>query len=374
MVNTQRSGFKQSFAQSNYITAAWNWFMLLAGKAAEPVLTISVLYSCARLLPAVHIPVQIDNVVFVAQMVALDVGGLSLGKMAKAAQRANNLEGATLARRVSIALISIMIANVVLSVLQTIIPGMPGQLVAVVEAILLIARAIMAVLYAHVIHSLKRDHGNGEDGGSAVAGLDDWQMVGLTAYLMQTTQQEIAEAISEASANFNQLLTTITEEQANIQATLQQGQNTPAPAPAIDLEAIVRTITPQLRATIQGQVRAMIAESQSQVRVTPEPGQNDARATIQSQGQTHPGQPALKLLNGSKLVPAQTAKVNGTAEERLQTAYDLLSSNGARVSGRALAKEAHVNRGTANEWLERVKGQQAEPDTDAELKAIAQSR
>lgn len=97
MKTSRGKRFKHSFVQSNYITACWNWFLVLAGKAAEPVLTISVLYSCARLLPAVHIPVQIDNVVFVAQMVALDVGGLSLGKMAKAAQRAGNIPGATMA-------------------------------------------------------------------------------------------------------------------------------------------------------------------------------------------------------------------------------------------------------------------------------------
>jgi hypothetical protein len=62
-------------AQSEYITVAWNWFMILAGKAAEPVLVASVLYASVKLLPIVHFPAQCDVVVFIAQFVALDIGG-----------------------------------------------------------------------------------------------------------------------------------------------------------------------------------------------------------------------------------------------------------------------------------------------------------
>ena len=46
--------FKQAFAQSAYITTGWNRFMVLAGKAAEPV-------------PIVRFPGQLDVVVFIAQ-------------------------------------------------------------------------------------------------------------------------------------------------------------------------------------------------------------------------------------------------------------------------------------------------------------------
>jgi hypothetical protein len=80
---TTRTGrIKRSFIQSNYIIAAWTWFMVLADKAAEPVLVASVLYASVKLLPMVHFPPQFDVAVFVAQFVALDVGGLSLSKLA----------------------------------------------------------------------------------------------------------------------------------------------------------------------------------------------------------------------------------------------------------------------------------------------------
>lgn len=35
--------FKRAFAESTSITAGWNWFMIVAGKAAEPVFVVSVL-------------------------------------------------------------------------------------------------------------------------------------------------------------------------------------------------------------------------------------------------------------------------------------------------------------------------------------------
>src|SRR5579859_3927615 len=70
------------FARSNYITIAWNWFLGLAGKAAEPVLFASVLYSCYKLIPGVNKPsADVDSFMFIAQMTALDIGGLGLMKL-----------------------------------------------------------------------------------------------------------------------------------------------------------------------------------------------------------------------------------------------------------------------------------------------------
>jgi len=95
---------RRSLIQSDYITAAWDWFMILAGKAAEPVLVASVLYASVKLLPVVHFAPQWDVVVFIAQFVALDVGGLSLNKLADRAKQRGDEAGATQAKRLSIAL------------------------------------------------------------------------------------------------------------------------------------------------------------------------------------------------------------------------------------------------------------------------------
>ncbi|HEU5375822.1 MAG TPA: hypothetical protein VFV38_10315, partial [Ktedonobacteraceae bacterium] len=154
--STKGARIKRSFAQSTYITTGWNWFMILAGKAAEPVLVASVLYASVKLLPIVHFPPQFDVVVFIAQFVALDVGGLSLNKLADQAKKDGNDEGATQARRLSIALVSVMLIGVIMAGVDQIIK-LDGQVNAVIDTILLIARAVMAVLYSRIIHSLRKD-------------------------------------------------------------------------------------------------------------------------------------------------------------------------------------------------------------------------
>jgi hypothetical protein len=67
---------KCCLAQSTSITAVWTWFLILATKAAESVLVTSVLYASVKLLPLAHVSPQDDVVVFLAQFVALDIGGL----------------------------------------------------------------------------------------------------------------------------------------------------------------------------------------------------------------------------------------------------------------------------------------------------------
>lgn len=154
--STRGARLKRSFAQSTYITVAWNWFMVLAAKAAEPVLVTSVLYASVKLLPVVHFPPQFDVVVFIAQFVALDIGGLSLNKLADEAKKDGNDEGAKHARRLSIALVGIMLIGVIMAGVDQIVK-LDGQIGTVIDTILLIARAVMAVLYSRVIHSLKKD-------------------------------------------------------------------------------------------------------------------------------------------------------------------------------------------------------------------------
>lgn len=115
MSNKRPTNLKRAFVQSTSITAAWNWFMIPAGKAAEPVLVMSVLYASGKLLPMVHFPPQFDAVVFITQFVALDIGGLSLNKLADQAKMDGNEEGARHARHLSIALVGVMLIGVVMA-------------------------------------------------------------------------------------------------------------------------------------------------------------------------------------------------------------------------------------------------------------------
>lgn len=94
MPKQRRTNLKRAFAQSTYITAGWNWFLILVGKAAEPVLVASVFSASVKFLPLVHFPPQCDVVVFVAQFLALDIGGLSLNTLADQAKQDGNDVGA----------------------------------------------------------------------------------------------------------------------------------------------------------------------------------------------------------------------------------------------------------------------------------------
>src|SRR5258707_11391677 len=152
--------FKSSFKQSNYITDFWNWFMTLMSKAAEMVLFGTVLYSGYQLLPGVpHIPASIDAAVFVIQQGALDIGGMGLLKLAKRA----GLPRDAFPVRLGVALVVLMILNVALASIKHTLPMIPGEVFVGIETVLLIARAIVAVLFGRSIHALR-----GKDEGSAM--------------------------------------------------------------------------------------------------------------------------------------------------------------------------------------------------------------
>lgn len=215
---TARAGLKHSLAQSDYITAAWTWFMVLAGKAAEPILVMSVLYASVKLLPIIHFPPPFDVAVFIAQFVALDIGGLSLNKLADQAHNEGNDAGATHARRLSIALVTIMLVGVVLAGVNQVV-SLDSHVNAVIDTVLLIARAVMAVLYSRVIHSLQHDGPEtdarwteeevqklvAEPVKAAVAALHQEVMAQLVATLSQQQDERLTELDAKQAAAMNLL-------------------------------------------------------------------------------------------------------------------------------------------------------------------------
>src|SRR5215469_1480236 len=148
--------FSSNFKQSNYITDFWNWFMTLMSKAAEMVLFGTVLYSGYQLLPGVpHVPAPIDAAVFVIQQGALDIGGMGLLKLAKRA----NLSRDSFPVRLGVALVVLMILNVALASIKHTLPMIPDGVFVGIETVLLIARAIVAVLFGHAIYALREEYG-----------------------------------------------------------------------------------------------------------------------------------------------------------------------------------------------------------------------
>ncbi len=154
MFNLKRINGRQlwrGFVRSNYITALWNWFLGLAGKAAEPVLFASVLYSGYELVPGVPQPTpSINAVAFVIQQAALDVGGMGLIKLTKD----EDPEKFKFARGIGVALIVLMVINMIFATAGRVF-AVPVQWMQITEGILLIIRSVMAVLFGHAIHTLK---------------------------------------------------------------------------------------------------------------------------------------------------------------------------------------------------------------------------
>ena len=357
-----KRGFWHHFNRSTYVTVITDWFLGFFGKAAHLVLILTTLYTGAELLPGVSLPGALNNIVFVVQMLVLDVGGMGLAKLAMQARDRGNEEGAKKAEDLSKWLIRIVIASLVtVAVEQAVraIPGLSGISIIVdgvniaVGGVLTIARAVCAVNYGRVIHSLNME--NEEQQPAQVVDVEE----------------VVRQAIGELAATLV----------ANQQHALNQfRQEIEASVPTLDYEAIARAMLPHLSATVQEQVRVIAEEVQNQQRKPlsePEPRrQLEARASHQSLT----GQPSLKLLSASKSAQEASFKPNGTPEERLQAAYDLLTKKQMRLSGRALAKIAHVNRDTASKWLAEVKGQQDEPEpamvveASYEIEAIAQGQ
>jgi hypothetical protein len=146
--------FLHGLARSNYVTAITDWFMGLAGKLTELVLYGTILYSCAQLYPGVDLPTGLSLAVFLIQMGALDIGGLSLAKLARQAREDGNFDGARQAETLSRWLIGIMLTGVVTVGVEHVVP-IPGQAQTGVEIVLVVARSICSVLYGRVVHLLK---------------------------------------------------------------------------------------------------------------------------------------------------------------------------------------------------------------------------
>lgn len=248
-----KHNFKHGFLRSTWITACWNWFLMFAGKAAEPVLTISVIYSCARLLPGINLPVQCDNTVFICQMIALDIGGLGLRKLANQARKDGNGEGAKLAGIVSTALLTIMGINVALSVLES-VSQLDPTIVKVIEGILLIVRAIMAVLYAFVIHSLHGEDDNSEPYEAPPPQPD--------------LQQAIEQALAEQVTLFDQRIQAIATEQTQMLAAIQRMQASPAPTPAVDTQAIIAGVISQFDECFTTAMKRFQSDAEQRVRIS----------------------------------------------------------------------------------------------------------
>jgi hypothetical protein len=200
--------------------------MTLLSKAAELVLFSSVLYSGYQLLPNIaHAPAEVDAIIFVIQQAALDIGGMGLLKLTKRA----GLPKDSFPMRVGAILVILMILNVVLASLKQTVPLIPPGVFIGIETILLIARAIMAVLFGYAIHALREDYGESaitiKDASAFHQRLvelsSDPEQVQLNVQKQLTRQ--VHDSMTEFVNQLNSLASELQGVQSQVQLTVQQG-------------------------------------------------------------------------------------------------------------------------------------------------------
>jgi predicted nucleic acid-binding Zn-ribbon protein len=145
--------WKDRLRDSSWVTIAWDWFQNFLGRVAESVLWCTMIYSCYGLIPgAPQAPASVSSFMFVAQFVALDVGGMGLNKLAQE----QGLDRWSYTRIISYILIAITLITLTYAGIEHAV-AIPQAVTGWVEAVLVIARSVMTILYAQAIHAMKVD-------------------------------------------------------------------------------------------------------------------------------------------------------------------------------------------------------------------------
>jgi hypothetical protein len=241
--------FLHGLARSNYVTAITDWFMSFAGKWAELVLYATVLYSCAELYPGVHLPAGLSLAVFLVQLGALDIGGLSLAKLAKQAREDGNAAGATNAERLSKWLIGIMLVGVVTVGLEHALPvTLPSWMITSIDVLLVVARSICAVLYGRVVHDLKQEMVRMMPVVEVRANISEL----FTEYL-QVLQANTARQIAESEQRFSEQIAALAQslERTFTERIERLSGDQAQPSDLAQLAALPEALERQLRGLVQ---------------------------------------------------------------------------------------------------------------------------
>jgi hypothetical protein len=298
-----RELFLHGLVRSNYVTAITDWFMGFAGKWAELVLYGTVLYSCAELYPGVHLPAGLSLAVFLIQLGALDIGGLSLAKLARQARADGNAAGATNAETLSKWLIGIMLVGVVVVGLEHALPvPLPGWIITSIDVLLVVARSICAVLYGRVVHDLKQEMVRMMPVADAQATFTE-HLSELSATMERTLAARIAETEQRMSERWSEtvqsLERTVTERiertSADHQAMPDLSELATLPAQlerqAQAAQAQMRTMIQEMKAALEGSLtrpRLALVERTANVSANTNESGFDKAAFVRQMFSEHP--------------------------------------------------------------------------------------
>lgn len=267
-----KAQIKEALKYSDYWTWFTEWLLGFGGKAAWPVLIISTLYMGAELYPGVNLPGGLNFAVFLAQLFALDMGGMGLVSLARQAKEHGHEDAAKEANKFGKVLVAIVITSLVTVGVKQFLSGIPAlttpakgthdsimstwidPVIMVVEFVLVIARVVCAVLYGKVMHTLKHvNEAPATPPSPAIPAVDIEDM--------------IRQAVTALQTQFDQRLQEITTEQARMLTAIQQVQNGAA-VPQVDMQAIIAGVVAQFEGRFNQGMKRIEGEIKQQVLVS----------------------------------------------------------------------------------------------------------
>jgi hypothetical protein len=144
----------RAIAQSAGVSDLWDVFQAWAGHFTHWILFFCMIENIISMLPDMAIAAWVTNTVLGVQVIALDIGGLSLATLAKYAKEQGHKEEAKQAGRTSKFLIVMMMVTLVLvgaGVIYPIVKPYTDD----AEKVLILVRILMTVWYGHILHALR---------------------------------------------------------------------------------------------------------------------------------------------------------------------------------------------------------------------------
>lgn len=140
---------KQGFKESTWVTTGWNWITTFISRGAEPILLICFLIQLYSVLPdTAKIQPSVMNTVFIVQSMTLDIAGIGLIMMCHRLK----MDKASSPMKLGNGLLGIMILSLIFAIIKSHTPD--TWVYGYIEGALLIVRAILAVIYSPVMHTV----------------------------------------------------------------------------------------------------------------------------------------------------------------------------------------------------------------------------
>jgi hypothetical protein len=185
---------------------------------------------------------RMDAAVFVIQQGALDIGGMGLLKLAKRA----GLPKDSFPVRLGASLVVLMILNVALASVKHTLPMIPDGVFVGIETLLLIARAIVAVLFGHAIHALREEYGESTMTVKEASELQ--QRMDTYDEQLQQVQTEVQQRVREVQGSVSTLVQSVVQTQTHaILSELQAVQarlDKAVQSQFTEVYALVQSLTP----------------------------------------------------------------------------------------------------------------------------------